>query len=230
MKAMILAAGLGKRMRPFTLTTPKPLVPLLGKPLIDYPLRQLKAAGIRHIMVNHAWLGQQIVDYLTQKDAEGLQINFSKEDEPLETGGGIFKVLPWLTQGEDPFFLVMNADVYSDFDLSVLLNVSLDEKDLGCLVMIENPDWHSEGDFRLSDNGYLSDSDGRSLTFSGISILSPTLFTDCKAEAFALAPLLRRAISQGRLKGVYHQGIWSDVGTPERLAALEAQLIHENRE
>jgi len=230
MKAMILAAGLGKRMRPLTLTTPKPLVPLLGKPLIDYPLHQLKAAGIRDIMVNHAWLGQQIVDYLTQKDTEGLQINFSKEDEPLETGGGIFKVLPWLIEGGNPFFLVMNADVYSDLDLSVLLSIRLDEKDLGCLVMIENPDWHSEGDFRLSDNGYLSDSDGRSLTFSGISILSPTLFTGCEAGAFALAPLLRRAISQGRLKGVYHRGIWSDVGTPERLAALEAQLTHENRE
>ncbi|EXJ12698.1 N-acetylmuramate alpha-1-phosphate uridylyltransferase MurU [Nitrincola nitratireducens] len=230
MKAMILAAGLGTRMRPLTLTIPKPLVPLLGKPLIEYPLRQLKAVGIRHIMVNHAWLGQQIVDHLTQMDTDGVQISFSKEDEPLETGGGIFKVLPWLTQEGEPFFLVMNADVYSDVDLSVLLKVPLDEKDLGCLVMIENPDWHPTGDFRLGDTGYLSESDGQPLTFSGISILSPKLFSGCEAGAFALAPLLRRAISQGRLKGVFHQGIWSDVGTPERLAALEAQLIHENRE
>lgn len=221
MKAMILAAGKGERMRPLTLHTPKPLVPAAGKPLIEYHLEALARAGIREVVINHAWLGQQIEDHLGDGSRFGLRIRYSAEGEPLETGGGIFKALPLL--GDAPFLLV-NGDVWTDYDFTGL-NAPL--QGLAHLVLVDNPGHHGRGDFRLAD-GQVSDGDDAlgALTFSGISVLDPALFDGCRPGAFKLAPLLRKAMAEGRVSGEHYRGHWIDVGTLERLADVE-RLIGE---
>ncbi|ATB65884.1 N-acetylmuramate alpha-1-phosphate uridylyltransferase MurU [Pseudomonas mosselii] len=221
MKAMILAAGKGERMRPLTLHTPKPLVPAAGKPLIEYHLEALARAGIREVVINHAWLGQQIEDHLGDGSRFGLRIRYSAEGEPLETGGGIFKALPLL--GDAPFLLV-NGDVWTDYDFTGL-NAPL--QGLAHLVLVDNPGHHGRGDFRLAD-GQVSDGDDApgTLTFSGISVLDPVLFEGCQPGAFKLAPLLRKAMAHGRVSGEHYRGHWIDVGTLERLADVE-RLIGE---
>ncbi|PYC27957.1 N-acetylmuramate alpha-1-phosphate uridylyltransferase MurU [Pseudomonas mosselii] len=221
MKAMILAAGKGERMRPLTLHTPKPLVPAAGKPLIEYHLEALARAGIREVVINHAWLGQQIEDHLGDGSRFGLSIRYSPEGEPLETGGGIFKALPLL--GDAPFLLV-NGDVWTDYDFAGL-NAPL--QGLAHLVLVDNPGHHGRGDFRLVD-GQVSDGDeaAGTLTFSGISVLAPALFEGCRPGAFKLAPLLRKAMAEGRVNGEHYRGHWIDVGTLERLADVE-RLIGE---
>ncbi|MDH1145037.1 nucleotidyltransferase family protein [Pseudomonas mosselii] len=221
MKAMILAAGKGERMRPLTLHTPKPLVPAAGKPLIEYHLEALARAGIREVVINHAWLGQQIEDHLGDGSRFGLRIRYSAEGEPLETGGGIFKALPLL--GGAPFLLV-NGDVWTDYDFTGL-NAPL--QGLAHLVLVDNPGHHGRGDFRLAD-GQVSDGDDApgTLTFSGISVLDPVLFEGCQPGAFKLAPLLRKAMADGRVSGEHYRGHWIDVGTLERLADVE-RLIGE---
>ncbi|MBC3455217.1 N-acetylmuramate alpha-1-phosphate uridylyltransferase MurU [Pseudomonas mosselii] len=221
MKAMILAAGKGERMRPLTLHTPKPLVPAAGKPLIEYHLEALARAGIREVVINHAWLGQQIEDHLGDGSRFGLRIRYSPEGEPLETGGGIFKALPLL--GDAPFLLV-NGDVWTDYDFTGL-NAPL--QGLAHLVLVDNPGHHGRGDFRLAD-GQVSDGDDApgTLTFSGISVLDPVLFEGCQPGAFKLAPLLRKAMADGRVSGEHYRGHWIDVGTLERLADVE-RLIGE---
>ncbi|MDH1629088.1 N-acetylmuramate alpha-1-phosphate uridylyltransferase MurU [Pseudomonas mosselii] len=221
MKAMILAAGKGERMRPLTLHTPKPLVPAAGKPLIEYHLEALARAGIREVVINHAWLGQQVEDHLGDGSRFGLRIRYSPEGEPLETGGGIFKALPLL--GDAPFLLV-NGDVWTDYDFAGL-NAPL--QGLAHLVLVDNPGHHGRGDFRLVD-GQVSDGDDAAgtLTFSGISVLDPALFEGCQPGAFKLAPLLRKAMAEGRVSGEHYRGHWIDVGTLERLADVE-RLIGE---
>lgn len=221
MKAMILAAGKGERMRPLTLHTPKPLVPAAGKPLIEYHLEALARAGVTEVVINHAWLGQQIEDHLGDGSRFGLRIRYSPEGEPLETGGGIFKALPLL--GDAPFLLV-NGDVWTDYDFSAL-NAPL--VGLAHLVLVDNPGHHGRGDFRLTD-GQVSDGDDApgTLTFSGISVLSPALFEGCLPGAFKLAPLLRKAMAAGQVSGEHYRGHWIDVGTLERLADVE-RLIGE---
>ncbi|AMK33256.1 Glucose-1-phosphate thymidylyltransferase [Pseudomonas putida] len=218
---MILAAGKGERMRPLTLHTPKPLVPAAGKPLIEYHLEALARAGIREVVINHAWLGQQIEDHLGDGSRFGLRIRYSAEGEPLETGGGIFKALPLL--GDAPFLLV-NGDVWTDYDFTGL-NAPL--QGLAHLVLVDNPGHHGRGDFRLAD-GQVSDGDDApgTLTFSGISVLDPVLFEGCQPGAFKLAPLLRKAMADGRVSGEHYRGHWIDVGTLERLADVE-RLIGE---
>ncbi|MDH0645844.1 nucleotidyltransferase family protein [Pseudomonas sp. GD03858] len=221
MKAMILAAGKGERMRPLTLHTPKPLVPAAGKPLIEYHLEALARAGVTEVVINHAWLGQQIEDHLGDGSRFGLRIRYSPEGEPLETGGGIFKALPLL--GDAPFLLV-NGDVWTDYDFSAL-NAPL--VGLAHLVLVDNPGHHGRGDFRLTD-GQVSDGDDApgTLTFSGISVLDPALFEGCLPGAFKLAPLLRKAMAAGQVSGEHYRGHWIDVGTLERLADVE-RLIGE---
>jgi N-acetyl-alpha-D-muramate 1-phosphate uridylyltransferase len=221
MKAMILAAGKGERMRPLTLHTPKPLVPVAGQPLIEYHLRALAAAGFTEVVINHAWLGQQIEDHLGDGSRFGLRIRYSAEGEPLETGGGIFKALPLL--GDEPFALI-NGDVWTDYDFS-LLRAPL--RGLAHLVLVDNPGHHGRGDFRLSE-GQVIDGDEApgTLTFSGLSVLHPALFEGCQAGAFKLAPLLRQAMASGRVSGEHYRGHWVDVGTLERLAEAE-RLIGE---
>ncbi len=219
MKAMILAAGKGERMRPLTLHTPKPLIPVAGQPLIEYHLRALAAAGFREVVINHAWLGQQIEDHLGDGSQFGLRIVYSPEGEPLETGGGIHKALPLL--GDEPF-LVVNGDVWTDYDFRA---IPRHITGLAHLVMIDNPAHHRAGDFTLRD-GQLSDArpGAATLTYSGIAVLAPALFAGCQAGAFKLAPLLRDAMAAGRVSGEHFRGHWVDVGTHERLAEVEQLL------
>ncbi|MBZ9784707.1 nucleotidyltransferase family protein [Pseudomonas sp. REP124] len=223
MKAMILAAGKGERMRPLTLTTPKPLVRAGGVPLIEYHLHALAAAGFTEIVINHAWLGQQIEDYLGDGSRYGVSIQYSAEGEPLETGGGIFRALPLL--GDDAF-VVVNGDIWTDYDFSVLHQPIVG---LAHLVLAENPAHHPSGDFQLVD-GQVQDGqpDTTNLTYSGIAVLHPQLFEGCSAGAFKLAPLLRAAMANGQVSGERLNGRWVDVGTHERLAEAEA-LIEASR-
>lgn len=219
MKAMILAAGKGERMRPLTLTTPKPLIRVGGVPLIEYHLRALAKAGFNDIVINHAWLGQQIEDYLGDGSRFGVSIRFSPEGEPLETGGGIFRALP-LLGGEA--FVVVNGDVWTDYDFSVLRRPL---KGLAHLVLVDNPEHHPDGDFILVD-GKVHDrqAPADNLTYSGIAVLHPRLFDGCSAGAFKLAPLLRAAMAEGRVSGEHLKGHWVDVGTHERLAQVETLI------
>jgi len=222
MKAMILAAGKGERMRPLTLHTPKPLIRANGTPLIDYHLRALAAAGFTEVVINHAWLGQQIEDYLGDGSRYGLSIAYSPEGEPLETGGGIFRALPLL--GDEPF-LVVNGDIWTDYDFALLRRPITG---LAHLVMVDNPPHHpAGGDFNLLD-GQLHDGGplGEKLTYSGISVLHPQLFAACTDGAFKIAPLWREAMARGLVSGEHMHGHWVDVGTVERLAQVE-QLLKE---
>ncbi|AZL66637.1 MULTISPECIES: N-acetylmuramate alpha-1-phosphate uridylyltransferase MurU [Pseudomonas] len=221
MKAMILAAGKGERMRPLTLHTPKPLVPAAGKPLIEYHLEALARAGFTEVVINHAWLGQQIEDHLGDGSRFGLRLRYSPEGEPLETGGGIFKALPLL--GDAPFVLV-NGDIWTDYDFSAL---QAPLQGLAHLVLVDNPGHHGRGDFRLLGE-LVTDGDDApgTLTFSGISVLDPALFDACQPGAFKLAPLLRKAMAAGQVSGEHYRGHWVDVGTVERLADVE-RLIGE---
>ncbi|RIA21523.1 MurNAc alpha-1-phosphate uridylyltransferase [Ectopseudomonas oleovorans] len=222
MKAMILAAGKGERMRPLTLHTPKPLVRAAGVPLIEYHVRALAAAGFTELVINHAWLGQQIEDYLGDGSRFGMRIVYSPEGEPLETGGGIFKALPLL--GEQPF-LVVNGDVFTDYAFAELRRPLAG---LAHLVLVANPSHHPQGDFRLVD-GKVTDEpeDTNRLTYSGLAVLSPALFDGCRHGAFKLAPLLRRAMADGQVSGECFSGRWIDVGTHERLAEVE-RLLQES--
>ncbi|BFT59912.1 N-acetylmuramate alpha-1-phosphate uridylyltransferase MurU [Pseudomonas moorei] len=223
MKAMILAAGKGERMRPLTLTTPKPLIRAGGVPLIEYHLRALASAGFTEIVINHAWLGQQIEDYLGDGSRYGVHIQYSPEGEPLETGGGIFRALPLLG---DEAFVVVNGDIWTDYDFSVLHQPIAG---LAHLVLANNPDHHPAGDFQLID-GQVRDAqpDVATLTYSGIAVLHPQLFEGCSAGAFKLAPLLRTAMANGQVSGERLNGQWVDVGTHERLAQAET-LIEARR-
>lgn len=224
MKAMILAAGKGERLRPLTLHTPKPLVRAAGVPLIEYHVRALAAAGFGELVINHAWLGQQIEDYLGDGSRFGVRIAYSPEDEPLETGGGIFRALPLL--GHEPF-LVVNGDVFTDYPFADLRRPL---SGLAHLVLVDNPAHHPQGDFRL-EGGRVQDagtSPGPCLTYSGLALLAPALFDGCGAGAFKMAPLLRRAMAAGRVGGERYAGRWVDVGTHERLAEVE-RLLQEAR-
>ena len=223
MKAMILAAGKGERMRPLTLTTPKPLVRAGGVPLIEYHLRALAAAGFTEIVINHAWLGQQIEDYLGDGSQYGVSIQYSPEGEPLETGGGILRALPLL--GSEAF-LVVNGDIWTDYDFSVLHRPIVG---LAHLVIADNPVHHTVGVFNLIDGQVRDGQPGSAtLTYSGIAVLHPQLFAGCVAGAFKLAPLLRTAMADGQVTGEHLNGVWVDVGTHERLAEVDT-LIEARR-
>jgi MurNAc alpha-1-phosphate uridylyltransferase len=218
MKAMLLAAGRGERMRPLTDHTPKPLLIAGGKPLIVWHLEALARAGVREVIINLSWLGAQIRAALGAGREFGLSIQYSEEGSPpLETGGGIFQALPLL--GPAPF-LVVNGDTFTDIDLSTLkLSAAADAR----LVLVPNPPQHPRGDFGLDGEAIL-DQEPRSFTYSGIGLFSPELFAGCVPGRFPLLPLLKRAIAAGRLQGQLHSGQWLDIGTPERLAGLNQRL------
>ena len=219
MKAMILAAGKGERLRPLTLHTPKPLVRAGGVPLIEYHLRGLAAAGFSEVVINHAWLGQQIEDHLGDGARFGLTIRYSPEGEPLETGGGIFQALPLL--GDQPFALI-NGDIFTDYPFAELRRPL---NGLAHLVLVDNPGHHQNGDFALTGGQVTDAREGQpSLTYSGIAVLDPALFKDCAPGAFKLAPLLRQAMAGGQVSGEHFAGCWIDVGTHERLAEVEHLL------
>lgn len=216
MKAMILAAGKGERLRPLTLHTPKPLVRVAGVPLIEYHLRALAAAGFSEVVINHAWLGQQIEEHLGDGSAFGLTIRYSAEGEPLETGGGILRALPLL--GSEPFLLI-NGDIWCEVDFAALKRPL---SGLAHLLLVDNPEHNPQGDFCLQGAQVCDARPG--LTYSGVAVLDPALFAECRAGAFKLAPLLRTAMQQGQVSGEHYAGRWVDVGTHERLAAVEALL------
>jgi MurNAc alpha-1-phosphate uridylyltransferase len=222
MKAMLLAAGRGERMRPLTDACPKPLLPVAGKPLINWHLERLAAAGITEVVINLSWLGEQIASALGDGSRHGLHVIFSREPWPaLETGGGIFNALPLL--GCEPFLLV-NGDVHADVDFTAL---RLAPGDLAQLVLVPNPDHHPRGDFWLEPAGRIVAGGSRQaerLTYSGIALLHPSLFDGAPGGRFPLLPWLERAREAGRLGGQRHDGQWLDVGTPERLASLDAAL------
>jgi MurNAc alpha-1-phosphate uridylyltransferase len=220
MKAMILAAGRGVRMRPFTDTSPKSLLAAGGKPLIVWQLEKLARAGFTEAVINHAHLGHMIEAALGNGARFGLSIRYSPEREALETAGGIALALPLL--GTEPF-LVVNADVYSDYDLSALSALDLQDR-LAHLVLVDNPPQHQRGDFAL-EAGRVHAAGHRLLTFSGIGVYAPRLFGGIPAGAkVPLAPLLRKAMAAGRVSGEHYRGRWHDIGTAERLRALDAEL------
>jgi len=219
MKAMLLAAGRGERMRPLTDTLPKPLLCVAGKPLIVYLIEALAAAGIQDLIINHAWQGEQLVQRLGDGSAFGVNIRYSPEPAgALNTGGGIFQALPLL--GDEPF-LVCNGDLWTDFDFTTL---PMQFSELAHLVLVDNPPHHPEGDFVLC-KGQVLPLDAPCLTFSGIGLYRQTLFKNCPGGTFALAPLLRQAMLTQPLSGEHFQGQWYDIGTPQRLADLEQQLL-----
>lgn len=217
MKAMILAAGFGKRMRPLTDHCPKPLLPVAGKPLIVHHLERLARAGIREVVINVSYRAEQIIQALGDGQAYGLRIHWSHETTPLETGGGIQKALPLL--GEAPFLLV-NGDIWCDY---LPVDASLKKGDVAHLVLVDNPAHHPQGDFALDHDRALTQGTPR-YTFAGLSIIDPALLAGQPSEAFALAPLLKHAMDARRVSGEHFTGHWVDVGTPERLAALERFL------
>ena len=223
MKAMILAAGLGSRMRPLTLYKPKPLLEVGGKPLIVWHIEKLKEIGVTEIVINSAWLADVLIGALGDGSKFGVKILWTREDEGLETAGGIINALPLL--GAEPFILV-NGDVWTTFDFESLLNVRLG-RDLAHLVFTDNPPQHQNGDFTLSKGrAYTFDQahSGEALTYSGIAVIDPAMFDGLEAGKRPLAPLLKQAMLDGRISAEKMQAAWVDVGTPERLTALDLQI------
>jgi MurNAc alpha-1-phosphate uridylyltransferase len=228
MKALIFAAGKGERMRPLTEHTPKPLLRVGGKPLIEWHLERLAACGVHEVVVNTSWLADAFGPALGDGRRWGLRLHFSHEGpEPLETGGGMLHALPWL--GDEPFIAV-NGDIWCDHDFSRLPR---QPAGLAHLVLVDNPPHHPDGDFALDPQGRVHAAGEPRLTFSGIGVYRPALLADWRGilgaapgaglqpPRFKLAPLLRAAMQAGSVTGEHHLGAWADVGTPERLAELD---------
>jgi len=216
MKAMILAAGRGERMRPLTDAIPKPLLQVQGRPMIEWTIERLARAGFVDLVVNHAHLGERIESALGDGSRMGVSIRYSAEGEALETAGGIAQALPLL--GGEPF-LVVNGDIVCDFDFSSLRICDLREA-LAHLVLVPNPAHHPGGDFALRD-GRVQDAGEPRWTFSGIGLYRPALFDPVRrGDKAKLLPLLHSAMARGRVTGEIHRGTWHDIGTPERLANL----------
>jgi len=233
MKAMLLAAGRGERMRPLTDTCPKPLLKVRGRPLIVWHILNLVKAGITEIVINHAHLGQMIVDTLGDGSQFGAQLTYSAEDTALETAGGIAKALPLL--GTDPF-IVVSSDIYiPHFDFKECLNtledndpwgnpLPDDERDVAWLYMVKNPDFHPEGDFVLTLMGLSNEGSPRH-TFANIGVYRPEMFASIRPGNHAkLGPLMRQYIDAGRVGGELYRGQWHNLGTPAQLTALNAPL------
>jgi MurNAc alpha-1-phosphate uridylyltransferase len=224
MKAMILAAGRGERMRPLTDTTPKPLLKVWGKPLLEYTIENLQSAGFKQIVINLAHLGQQIRDYCGNGERWNVTIDYTDEgDTALETAGGIANALPLL--GEEPF-LVVNADIICDYPLATLRDRTID---LAHLVLIENPAHHPQGDFSLTSDSLLSDEGGEKFTFSGIGVYHPAMFQYLPTGPLKLRPVLDQAIQQNRISGEKYAGLWMDVGTPQRLTEIDNMFRLSNK-
>jgi MurNAc alpha-1-phosphate uridylyltransferase len=220
MKAMVLAAGRGERLRPLTERLPKPLVEAGGKALIDWHLHRLAGAGYRDAVINVSHLADQVIAHVGDGARYGMRVAWSREAEPLETAGGIAKARALL--GEAPFLLV-NSDIYCDYDFSRLRHVSL-QASLGHLVLVPNPVQHAAGDFTL-ESGMVGNGVAPRYTYAGIAILSPAIVAGVRAgEKAPLGALLRQAAGEARLSGELHAGVWTDVGTAERLAELRTLL------
>lgn len=228
MRAMILAAGRGERMRPLTDHTPKPLLQVGGKPLIQYHIEALAAAGVREIVINLAWLGQQIRAALGNGSQLGVRIHYSDEgDAALETGGGVFQALPVLAgaSGTDAF-IVVSGDVWTEYPLGDALNKPA-SGDVAHLVVVPNPDFHTRGDFGLLD-GRLTDS-GERYTYANIGVFRPEFFVGCKPGRFPIAPLMFDWIRKGRVGGELYRGVWHNVGTPRQLQQIDQEASAQRR-
>ena len=211
---MLLAAGRGERLRPLTDETPKALVEVRGRSLLERHLERMRDSGIDTVVINLGWLGDQIVARIGSGARFGLSVIYSQEgSNVLETGGGIHKALPFL--GDEPF-LVVNADICTDMSLP---EVELADDSLGHLVLVPTPDYRQHGDFDL-DRGRVSNSASPRLTFSGVAVYRPAFFDGCEAGRFPLAPMLREAADAGQLSGELYEGRWADIGTLERLDAI----------
>ena len=214
MRAMILAAGRGERLRPLTDHTPKSLVEVRGQSLLERHLENIRNAGIEDVVINLGWLGAQIIERIGTGAAFGLNIAYSDEGEDvLETGGGIHNALPLL--GDEPF-LVVNADIFTDMPVP---DVALAKDDMGHLVMVHSPEYRDGGDFDL-DNERIRNGASQALTFSGVAVYRPEFFDGCEAGRFSIVPMLREAADAGLLQGSLYEGSWADIGTPERLQQL----------
>ncbi|KAF1691169.1 N-acetylmuramate alpha-1-phosphate uridylyltransferase MurU [Pseudoxanthomonas koreensis] len=228
MKALVFAAGLGERMRPLTDHTPKPLLEAGGRPLIAWHLEKLAAIGVEDVVVNTSWLAARFPEILGDGSRWGLRLHYSYEGpSPLETGGGMLHALPLL--GDAPF-LAVNGDIWTDYDFARLPR---EPRGDAHLVLVDNPEHHPGGDFVLGDDGRIEADGAAKLTFSGIGVYRPALLAGWRDPVagdpgtlprFKLAPLLRRAMARGAASGEHHRGQWTDVGTPARLEALDAQL------
>lgn len=217
MKVMILAAGRGERMRPLTDTTPKPLLMAGNKRLIEYHLTNLANAGFKEVVINVAWLGQQIIDTIGSGEKYNLNIIYSNEgDQALETGGGIFNALALL--GEEPF-LVINGDIWTDYPLENLYDYPL--KDKAHLVLVNNPEHNPQGDFSILD-GRLVEGVSEKCTFSGLGVYSSSFFETSDKGKYPLAPMIRNYINKDKISAELYQGKWMDIGTQERLEDLSA--------
>ncbi len=224
MKAMVLAAGRGERLRPITDTTPKPLVPIAGKPLIVYHLEALARAGIRDVVVNLSWLADKLRDTLRDGSRYGVRITYTDEGPvALETGGGIFNAIQHLGPGP---FLVVNGDTFTEIDFGALRAAADADARAGAsarIVLVPNPIQHPRGDFGLEGERVVERETDR-FTYSGVGVFSPSFFEGCEPGRFPLLPLLKRAIAAGRLRGELFQGEWNDVGTARRLAELNERV------
>ena len=223
MKAMILAAGFGERMRPLTEHTPKPLLRVADVPLIEYHIRALADAGFGDLVINVSHLASQIIDYCGDGSKWGVSIVYSTENEPLETAGGIQRALPLLGDGA---FLVVNGDVWIDYSFDLLKDYRFKSWESAHLVMVNNPPQHPLGDFCLGGEGAVQyrPSDAKGYTYAGVGVFSPEFFAEMAPGKLPLRPLLDAAIGAGSLGAQYHDGEWEDVGTPERLAALDTMV------
>ena len=218
MRAMILAAGRGERLRPLTDETPKPLIKVAGKSLIEYHIENLAHAGLKDIVINTAWLAEKIHAQLGDGSSYGVTIQYSDEGTALETAGGIIKALPLL--GDDPF-VVVNGDIWCDYDFSTLPVLEADKQ--AHLLLVDNPDHNPAGDFAL-ENGLIRKTGNTMYTFSGIGIYTPSFFADQPKGALPLAPIIRSKSDIDIVSGEYHPGSWTDVGTIERLDELEVSI------
>jgi MurNAc alpha-1-phosphate uridylyltransferase len=222
MKAIVLAAGRGERMRPLTDATPKPLLPVAGKPLIAYHLESLARAGVTDVVVNLSWLGERIRAALGNGSQYGVRLAYSDEGPvALETAGGIFRALPQLGPGP---FIVVNGDTWTDIDFGCL---ALEGDAHAHLVLVPNPSQHLRGDFGL-EGDFVVEREFDRFTYSGIGVYRPEFFAGCVPGRFPLLPLLRRAINARLVRGELHRGDWCDVGSPERLAALVSRVSPYN--
>tara|TARA_B100000427_G_scaffold205913_1_gene171417 strand:- start:449 stop:1132 length:684 start_codon:yes stop_codon:yes gene_type:complete len=221
MRAMILAAGLGKRMRPLTENTPKPLLKVDGKPLVEHLIERLITGGVTGVVINYHHLGEMIKNFLGDGSRFGIEILYSEEADLLETGGGIINSLPKL---KDESFIVVNADVWTDFDFNRLEYISEDQC-LAHLVLVENTQDNPTGDFYINQSGLVHDAarhGSNRLTFSGISVLHRSLFEGYQSEPLSLVPLLKMAMMKDLVTGEVHNGVWIDVGTPQRLEQVNS--------
>lgn len=228
MRAMILAAGRGERMRPLTDSTPKPLLSVAGKPMIQYHIEALAAAGVREIVINLAWLGPQIRAALGNGSQFGVSIHYSDEgDAALETGGGVFKALPLLAgaSGKDAF-VVVSGDVWTEYPLAESMK-KLAAGDVAHFVLVPNPDFHARGDFGL-DGTRLVDS-GERFTYANIGVFRPEFFAGCQPGKFPLAPLMFAWIRRQRVSGELYRGVWHNVGTPQQLRQIDQEASAQRR-